>query len=99
MVVHALPFFTRAEVFLRPDTVLHPIMPLSVWPAPGRVTATGVQYDHEGEAPRGFLDDLRRPNVVLRTPDDDTFVVVDAQDQAFVPHIVLRLRRTRPTGA
>lgn len=92
-----LPFFATASVVRRPDTVLVDDMPLSIWPSPGRLTASGVQYDHQAEAPLGFNSMLQEANLQV-VSQGSIYVVVSCEPQAFLPHCVLLLRRMRSQG-
>jgi hypothetical protein len=93
-----LPFARLAQLKTRPDTVIADDVPCSVWPTTTRVTGSGLSYDHEGELPVSYYDQVRGPNVVL-VLDDEEYIVVDAQENVYLPHVAVLLRRARPSGA
>jgi len=93
-----LPFAQRGSLIQRPDTVIVDELPMSVWPTGTRVTQAGLTYDHEGEAPVEFYAQLREPNRVI-VLDGDEYMVIDCQQNIYLPHTALVLRRSRPSGA
>ncbi len=70
----------------------------AIWPTTTRVTQAGLTYDHQGEAPVGFYDQLRGTNLVI-VLDGEEYVIVDCQQNVYLPHTALLLRRSRPSGA
>ena len=93
-----LPFARSAQVKVRPSTILEEALPCTIWPTGSRMTTAGVAYDHEGEAPLDFYGLLREPNRVL-VLDGEEYVVVDCQQNVYLPHVAMVLRRARPAGA
>lgn len=93
-----LPFARTGQIKTRPDTVIVDALPCMVWPAGTRVTDAGLTYDHTGEAPLAFYDDLRGSNRVL-VIEGTEYIVVGCQRNTFLPHAALMLRRAEPSGA
>ncbi len=93
-----LPFARTGTVKERPDTLIVPELPVSVWPTGTRLTPAGLAYDHQGEAPVDFYQQLAGTNLVL-TLDGEEYVIVDCQQNVYLPHTALLLRRSRPSGA
>jgi len=94
----ALPFMTTGALTRADASLLVAEMPVSVWPARNTVTRAGLVYDHDGECPLPFLDDVSEPNVRLLVAEW-TYVVIEAVPHALVPHVALLLRRSRPAGS
>ena len=94
-----LPFSKAADVRVQDGT--SPIvgtMPVSdPWPTSRTVFPAGAHYDHNAEAPLSYADILDGANVTL-TIDGTDFKVIDRERHAYLPHVALRLRRSRPGG-
>jgi hypothetical protein len=95
--VPTFPFFLTGVLKDRPDTTVVAELPLSIWPARVRVGNAGDHFDHEGEAPMEFYDELRVANRFIEA-GGERYVVVEAQQHSFLPHVGLRLRRTSAQG-
>ena len=94
----ALPFNLLGRLLTRPDNELAAVVPCAIWPTASRVTPAGLQYDHDGECPIEYADVITGANVVLEA-EGVQYMVVDAEPNFFLPHVVLKLRRMRPAGA
>lgn len=90
----SLPFPYTATVRTKAGDALGTIS-MAWWPAERRVTRTGSQATHTGEAPLGswdLLDPVAHPNGRLVVAGGPTFVILSAERQEFLPHVTLTLR-------
>jgi hypothetical protein len=86
-----LPFLYSADLG---SGVEIPISP--VWPTPGGVTDVGYSYDHEAEVPVEAKSLVTKPNTIINLASE-RYRVIDVQANDFLPHVVLRLRRSEQT--
>jgi hypothetical protein len=92
-----LPFLTTATLKSTDGTVIKDV-PCSIWAARGGNTDVGRQYDHEGQAPKAFADDLVVANRYLET-GGRRYRIVEAVPFSLLPHVSLRLREMRSASA
>jgi hypothetical protein len=92
-----LPFDLTATLKERPNTTVEASVPVAIWPARVRPRDGGDHYDHEGEAPLEHHVALAVPNRFLEV-GGERYVVVEAQRNDYLPHVALRLRRTKSSG-
>jgi len=91
-----LPFIKRGELKQKDGTVIVAELPISdPWPTNRTVFDAGMHYDHEAEADLYYNGDLVVPNLILEI-EGDRFMVIEVARHDYVPHCVLRLRRTAP---
>ena len=67
------------------------------WPTTRSVFDAGAHYDHEAEAHLDYAAELETPNLVLEV-DGEEYMVIDREKHYYLPHVALRLRRTRAGG-
>lgn len=90
----SLPFLTTGELREQGGAVVAAAVPCSVWPATGsHDSASGRHHTHTAEAALAHADALRVPNRSL-VVDGDSYKIVAATPNDFVPHVVLELNLT-----
>lgn len=89
----SLPFLDTCDISSNGIAVLADC-PVSVWPAPNRVTDVGAAYDHQAEAPYSAYEALRSPNAKVVIAGT-TYQVIDLQANAYLPHVSMQLREMR----
>lgn len=93
-----LPYDQDGELRNNDGDVIASLIPISVWPVNPSVTPSGLAYDHDAECPRLFRDDFAGENLRLFI-DGVRYTVVAVQDNVYFPHLALRLRKIKSTGA
>jgi hypothetical protein len=99
-----LPYLYDSTLLDQAGTSVLDNIPVSVWPAGNQQSTTsGESFDHTGEAPSRFNDDLSASNLTLILRDGGPltgkrFKVVGATGHPHLPHVALELRRVTPGG-
>ena len=93
----SLPFYTTGELQALGGDVIEEDIPVSVWPASGYNAEAQRAYDHQGEAPLGYLAPLTVANRRLIIEGTE-YALVECVAHPFVPHCALRLRRIDAGG-
>jgi hypothetical protein len=90
----SLPFWTHGQIIAQGGAVIAEGVPISIWPASGRATDSGVSYDHEGECHLGYRDAVRQANRSFVVGGTE-YKVISVDENYFIPHLALRLREMR----
>lgn len=92
-----LPFIKTGVLETKAGVDVVAELPISLWPTRRSVFEAGAHYDHEAEAPLIYADELETPNLVL-TVEGVRYMVIEVFRHAFLPHVTMTLRESRPGG-